>query len=165
MGLDFRTCKRYSEHITLWLASSLSDNVIRAMEADPQRPVMADDYITKLKRVVFRFAYQNPRLVYEDALGIDRREYASIERFVKALRSKVALSNKVNAPSDHIAPAMALALLLNGINREMPEYVRDKIPTLPVDYSHSFEEATFLTICGEVMDEAKARNPTTQPEH
>ncbi|KIA75474.1 hypothetical protein HK57_00058 [Aspergillus ustus] len=165
MGLDFRTFKRYSERIALWLSSNLSDTVIRAMEADPERPVMADDYITKLERVVFRFAYKNPRLVYDDALGIERREYASIEQFVKALKSKVALSNKVNAPSNHIAPPMALVLLLNGINREMPEYVRDKIPTLPIDHSHSFEEATFLSTCEEVMDQAKARNLTPQSKH
>ncbi|KAL3487441.1 hypothetical protein BJX62DRAFT_213630 [Aspergillus germanicus] len=73
----FHGYQQYSRHITMWLASNLSDNVIRAMEADPERAVFADDYIKKVERVVFRFAYNNPRLVYEDALGIERRNYDS----------------------------------------------------------------------------------------
>ncbi|KAJ0421589.1 hypothetical protein BJY00DRAFT_282000 [Aspergillus carlsbadensis] len=162
---DFHSYQQYSERVAMWLASNLSDNVIRAMEADPERPVFADDFIAKIERVVFRFAYNNPGLVYEDALGVKRYEYDSIEHFVEALKSKVALSNKVNEASNHIAPALALVLLFNGIDKEMPKYVREKIPTLLVDDSDSFEMEAFLSTCDEVVDQAKARNPTQYPEH
>ncbi|KAL3466046.1 hypothetical protein BJX64DRAFT_284979 [Aspergillus heterothallicus] len=80
--------EQYSKRIALWIASNLSDNVIRMMEADPERPLFADDYIAKLERVVFRFAYNNPWLVYDDVLAIDTRGggvYGSIEQFVEAL--------------------------------------------------------------------------------
>ncbi|KAL3443464.1 hypothetical protein BJX65DRAFT_311793 [Aspergillus insuetus] len=138
---------------------------LRAMKADLERLVFADGYVKKVEQDVFRFAYDNPHLVYEDALGIERRNYDSIEQFVGALKSKVVLSNKVNKPSDHIAPALALVLLFNGINNEMPKYVREKIPSLPVDDSDSFEMENFLSICDEVVDQAKARKPTQHPEH
>jgi hypothetical protein len=166
LATNFHGYMQYSERVAMWLASNLSDKVIRAMEADPERPEFADDFIRKVERVVFRFAYKNPHLVYEDALGIERREYDSIEHFVEALKYKVALSNKVNDDElDHITPARALVLLFNGINKEMPEYVRVMIPTLPVDASDLFREETFLNICDDVVDQAKARNPTQHPEN
>jgi hypothetical protein len=95
LATPFHGYQQYLRRIAMWLASNLSANVIRAMEADPEQPVFADDYIKKVERVVFRFAYNNPHLVYEDALGIERRNYDSIEQFVEALKFKVAVREQI----------------------------------------------------------------------
>ncbi|KAL4899739.1 hypothetical protein BDW74DRAFT_183386 [Aspergillus multicolor] len=105
--------------VRIWLADSISWDVAQLMEANSEPAIFADDYLAKLDMVVFWFAYQNPQMVYDDAVRVKRKNYPNLLEFVKALRSKFALAKKVGT----MLPHESMQILLREVRDDMPAYV------------------------------------------